>query len=67
MTISDRHDIEVSMQIGPTEHGKVRIFVEADGIEIPMDFTPEEATEIADEIREATITLTLLPMTPLPM
>ena len=41
------------MQIGPTDAGMVRIFIEADGLEIPMDFDPEEAEEIADEIRAA--------------
>jgi hypothetical protein len=33
----------------------VRIFVEAHGVEIPMDFTPEEAEEIAEEIRAAAV------------
>ena len=28
----------------------VRIFVEGEGVEIPMDFEPEEAEEIAEEI-----------------
>ena len=41
------------MQIGPTELGMVRIFIEAGDTEIPMDFEPEEAVEIADEIRAA--------------
>jgi len=41
------------MQIGPTDAGMVRLFIEADGIEIPMDFHPEEAEEIAEEIRAA--------------
>ncbi|PRY79795.1 hypothetical protein CLV80_102444 [Yoonia maritima] len=67
MGINYRHDIEASMQIGQTEQGKVRISVEAGGIEIPLDFGPEEAAEIAEEIRVATIGLILLPMTPLPM
>jgi len=31
----------------------VRIFVESKGVEIPMDFDPDEANEIADEIRAA--------------
>jgi hypothetical protein len=32
----------------------VRIFVEADGgIELPLDFDPEEADEIAEELRAA--------------
>jgi len=53
MGINKERDIEANMQIGPTELGMVRIFIEADGIEIPMDFEPEEAEEIADEIKAA--------------
>ena len=53
MGINKERDIEANMQIGPTELGMVRIFIEADGIEIPMDFEPEEAEEIADEINAA--------------
>ncbi|WP_298676787.1 DUF6324 family protein [uncultured Lentibacter sp.] len=53
MGINTERDIEANMQIGPTDQGMVRIFVEADGVEIPMDFTPEEAEEIAEEIRAA--------------
>jgi hypothetical protein len=53
MGINNERDIEANMQIGPTELGMVRIFIEANGIEIPMDFEPEEAEEIAEEIRAA--------------
>jgi phage tail sheath gpL-like len=53
MGINSERDIEANMQIGPTDQGMVRIFIEADGVEIPMDFDPEEAEEIADEIRAA--------------
>jgi hypothetical protein len=31
----------------------VRLFIEGNGIEIPMDFTPDEAIEIAEEITAA--------------
>jgi predicted ATP-grasp superfamily ATP-dependent carboligase len=31
----------------------VRLYIEANGVEIPMDFLPEEADEIAEEIRAA--------------
>ena len=41
------------MQIGPTDQGMVRIYIEANGLEIPMDFEPDEAEEIAEEIRAA--------------
>lgn len=53
MGINDESDIEAGLQIGPTDTGMVRIFVEGGGIEIPMDFDPDEALEIAEEIRAA--------------
>lgn len=53
MGINTERDIEANMQIGPTDTGMVRIFVEAQGVEIPMDFDPEEADEIAEELRAA--------------
>ena len=56
MGINTERDIEANLQIGPTDKGFVRIFIEADGIEIPMDFDPEEAEEIAEEIRAAAAT-----------
>ncbi|WP_394178085.1 DUF6324 family protein [Yoonia maritima] len=55
MGINSERDIEANMQIGPTDLGMVRIFIEAGGVEIPMDFEPEEADEIAEEIRAAAI------------
>ena len=48
MGINSERDIEANLQIGPTDAGMVRLFVSADGIEIPMDFDPDEAREIAD-------------------
>lgn len=53
MGINSERDIEANLQIGPTELGMVRIFVESQGIEVPMDFDPEEAEEIAEEILAA--------------
>lgn len=53
MGINTERDIEANMQIGPTDSGMVRIFVESRGIEVPMDFDPEEAEEIAEELRAA--------------
>lgn len=55
MGINNERDIEANMQIGPTDLGMVRIFIEADGVEIPMDFEPDEAEEIAEEIKAAAI------------
>ncbi len=53
MGINDQSQIEANLQIGPTDQGMVRIYIYADDIEIPMDFDPEEATEIAEEILAA--------------
>ncbi|WP_375254864.1 DUF6324 family protein [Yoonia sp.] len=53
MGINNERDIEANMQIGPTDLGMVRIFIEAGDVEIPMDFEPDEAIEIADEIKAA--------------
>ncbi len=53
MGINDERDVEANMQIGPTDAGMVRLFIESNGIEIPMDFEPEEAEEIAEEMRAA--------------
>lgn len=53
MGINSERDIEANLQIGPTDQGMVRIFVEADGVEVPMDFDPEEADDIAEEIKAA--------------
>lgn len=53
MGINTERDIAANLQIGPTDLGMVRLFVEANGVEIPMDFDPEEAEEIAQEILSA--------------
>lgn len=53
MGINTESDIEANLQIGPTDAGMVRLFIEAQDIEIPMDFDPDEAREIAEEIMAA--------------
>lgn len=53
MSIDKESDVTANLQIGPTTEGMVRIYVEGEGIELPLDFDPEEAEEIAEEIRGA--------------
>jgi hypothetical protein len=53
MGIDRQSDIAANLQIGPTTLGMVRIYVEADGVELPLDFDPDEALEIAEELRAA--------------
>ena len=43
MGINKESDVTANLQIGPTSLGMVRIFVEGNGIEVPMDFEPDEA------------------------
>lgn len=53
MGINSETEIEADLQIGPTTLGRVRIYVRAPGIDLPMDFTPDEALEIAGELQQA--------------
>jgi hypothetical protein len=53
MGIDKQSEIAANLQIGPTSLGMVRIYIEAEGMELPLDFEPEEAEEIADELRAA--------------
>ncbi len=53
LSINSESDRAASLVIGPTSLGMVRIYVEAEGIELPMDFEPDEALEIAEELRAA--------------
>ncbi|MBU3030288.1 DUF6324 family protein [Paracoccus marinaquae] len=53
MSINSESDIAANLQIGPTDRGMVRIYVEAEGIDLPLDFDPDEAVEIAEELMAA--------------
>lgn len=53
MGINSENDVAANLQIGPTTLGMVRIYVEGEGIDLPLDFDPEEAEEIAEELRAA--------------
>ncbi|MEM9434425.1 MAG: DUF6324 family protein [Pseudomonadota bacterium] len=53
MSIDKQSDIAANLQIGPTTLGMVRLYVEAEGIELPLDFDPDEADEIAEELKAA--------------
>lgn len=53
MGIDKQSEAAADIQIGPTTLGMVRIYIAGDGIDLPLDFDPEEAEEIADELRAA--------------
>lgn len=48
--INRQSDEGASLQIGPTDEGMVRLYIASDKIDLPMDFTPDEAREIAEEL-----------------
>ncbi len=51
--INTQSDLIADLQVGPTDQGMVRLYVSAEGIDLPMDFSPEEAIDIATEILAA--------------
>jgi hypothetical protein len=53
MTINKQTEEEGQIQIGVTDRGLVRIYVRSENVDLPMDFTPDEAEEIAAEIQAA--------------
>ena len=53
MGINSENDMSADLQIGPTSLGMVRIYIAGENIDLPMDFDPEEAEDIAEELRAA--------------
>jgi len=53
MSINKQSEIAANLQIGPTTEGMVRIYVETESVTLPLDFDPEEADEIAEELQAA--------------
>jgi len=53
MGIDRESDQAADLQIGPTTLGMVRIYVSGGGVDLPLDFDPDEADEIAEELRAA--------------
>lgn len=53
MGIDSESDVAANLQIGPTTLGMVRLYVETADGGLPLDFEPDEAEEIAEELRAA--------------
>ena len=53
MSINKQSDIAANLSIGPTDHGMVRLYVETTDVQLPLDFDPDEAQEIAEELMAA--------------
>ncbi|MEL6364875.1 MAG: DUF6324 family protein [Pseudomonadota bacterium] len=53
MAINDPNDSGADLAVGPTDQGMVRIYITGDGVDLPLDFEPEDAEAIAEELRVA--------------
>jgi Family of unknown function (DUF6324) len=53
MGINRQSEIAANLQVGPTTLGMVRLYIQTDTIDLPLDFEPEEAEEIAGELQAA--------------
>ncbi len=53
MSINNQSEIAANLQIGPTDQGMVRLYVETPTVQLPLDFDPDEAVEIAEELLAA--------------
>jgi hypothetical protein len=51
--IDSDSDVAANLQIGPTTLGMVRVYIETADGGLPLDFEPDEAEEIAEELRAA--------------
>jgi hypothetical protein len=53
MGINRESEVAANLQIGPTSLGMVRLYIETADGGLPLDFDPDEAEEIAEELRAA--------------
>ncbi len=53
MGINSSTEAVADLQLGATSDGLVRIYVIGENIDLPMDFDPEDAREIAAELLAA--------------
>lgn len=50
MGLNTPSDEQADLQIGATDQGMVRLFVASETAEVPMDFDPDDADAIAEEL-----------------
>lgn len=46
-------DQAADLQVGPTENGMVRIYISGEKVDLPLDFPPDDAEAIAEELLAA--------------
>ncbi|GGY43094.1 DUF6324 family protein [Parvularcula lutaonensis] len=53
MGLNTPSDAAADLQVGPTDQGMVRIYVSGEGVDLPLDFDPDDAEAIAEELMSA--------------
>lgn len=53
MSLNTPSDISADLIVGPTDQGMVRIYVSSETVDLPLDFDPEDAEAIAEELMAA--------------
>jgi hypothetical protein len=53
MPLNTQIETEADLQVGPTDQGMVRIYLQGPQVDLPLDFDPEDAEAIAEELRAA--------------
>ena len=51
--INDKSEVIADLQIGSTSEGTVRLYISGKDFSIPLDFSPDEAEDIATELKDA--------------
>ena len=51
--INDKSEVIADLQIGSTSQGNVRLYISGKDFSIPLDFSPDEAEDIATELKDA--------------
>ena len=51
--INDKSEVVADLQIGSTSEGNVRLHISGKDFSIPLDFSPDEADDIATELKDA--------------
>lgn len=53
MGLNTPTDITADLQVGATDQGMVRIYLHGPEVDLPLDFDPEDAEAIAEELLAA--------------
>jgi len=53
MGLNTNSDTAADLLVGATDSGMVRIYIQGSEVDLPLDFEPEDAESIAEELRAA--------------